>query len=339
MKVNRNQIVYIPYPSKQNKINESQATVVRILHRKYKICRELAVPTKFSEMIKTKTVILNWIEDGLDYKMKFQLLLYQLLGAKIVWAFHNKVPHDTECRKNAVKNMKWLADRSNCIWLYSQNSRKYIPNRKHNEKKAVYIPHVMYESRIEEIRIEEIQKKYGIKDMDFVFTIFGLIRPYKNIEDAIESFNRLNLSNSKLVIVGNPVNKEYAQKIKNMCIANPNIILNLRYIPNRELDGIIGISDVILLSYDNESSMNSGVMIQAFSNGKTVISPDICMARDFVKEGFLYCYRKSLETVMKKAYLNGKDINSNMGKQAQSYIREKHNEEIVARELFLMLEK
>ena len=261
MKINRNQIVYIPYPSKQNKINESQATTVRILHKRYKVCRELVAFIKFSEMIKTKAVILNWIEETLDNKMKFQLLLYQLLGTRIIWAFHNKMPHDTKCQKKAVKNVKWLSDRSNIIWLYSQNSRKYIPNRKHNEKKAVYIPHVMYESRIEEIEINDIRKKYGIHELDFVFTIFGLIRPYKNIEEAIESFNRLNLPNSKLVIVGSPVNKQYAEKIKNMCIMNSNIILDLRYIPNRELDGIIGISDVVLLSHNNESSMNSGVMI------------------------------------------------------------------------------
>ena len=118
-------------------------------------------------------------------------------------------------------------------------------------------------------------KLIDILEKDFVFTIFGLVRPYKNIENGIETFIRLNLPNSRLIIAGKPVNVQYAKYIKKLCSENKNIILDLRYIPDSLLDTIINISDVILIPYHDGSSMNSGVMIQAFSKGKTVIAPKI----------------------------------------------------------------
>lgn len=338
MFVKRNQIIYIPYPIRGNKINESQLKIVEILKKKYSVSGNLIIPTNIYEILHIKAIFLNWAEEYLDNSMKYQLLLYQLFGVKIIWVFHNKLPHDVKASHKIVNNMKWLADKSNIICLFSKNSQFYIPNKKKNQKKSFYIPHIIYQSHINKIDLNSIRKKYGILESDFVFTIFGLIRPYKNIEGGIEAFIKLNLPNSKLIIAGNPVNSQYAKKIKKMGIENKNIIFDLQYLSNLLLDGIIAVSDVIVLPYHNTSSMNSGVMIQAFSNGKTVIAPDICMTRDFKKEKFLYSYRYSLEKVMKTAYKNGKAINEKMGKQAQDYVKKNHSEEIVSHKLFSMLE-
>ena len=170
--------------------------------------------------------------------------------------------------------------------------------------------------------MDEVRLKYGISKQDFVFLIFGLIRPYKNIEGGIEAFRKLGMPDAKLVIAGNPVNSSYAKQ----------------YISNALLDGIIGISDVVVLPYHDGSSMNSGVMIQAFSNGRPVISPDICMARDFAGEGFLYRYHHSLEKAMEEAYANGKEVNREMGLKAQRYMKRWHNKETVSRQLYSILE-
>ena len=67
--------------------------------------------------------------------------------------------------------------------------------------------------------------------------------------------------------------------------------------------------------------MNSGVMIQSFSNARTVIAPNICMARDLIKEKFFYMYKDNLYEVMKRAYCNGREENRKMGKRAFDYMQ------------------
>ena len=325
----RKRVVYIPYPIKGNKVNESQTCLVEILSKKYTVCGELTDPADIVGMLGTKAVFLNWVEEKLDKRMKCQLLLYQLFGAKIVWVFHNRLPHDMKPGSRDAENMKWLADRCDIIWLLSKHSRRYIPNRGKNQRKSVFIPHIMFPSRRGQASLDEVRLKYGISKQDFVFLIFGLIRPYKNIEGGIEAFRKLGMPDAKLVIAGNPVNSSYAKQIKKLCEGSQNIVLDLQYISNALL---------VVLPYHDGSSMNSGVMIQAFSNGRPVISPDICMARDFAGEGFLYRYHHSLEKAMEEAYANGKEVNREMGLKAQRYMKRWHNKETVSRQLYSILE-
>lgn len=337
----RNSIIYLPYPVKGNKINEYLTNMVGILQDGYTVQGSLAEPTDLLSMLQTKAVFLNWVENGnqLDAKMKLQLMLHKLLGAKIVWVFHNRYAHDTGSQDGSasMSDMHWLADHSSVIMLHSRSSRKYIPDISRNGKKAVYIPHVLYGRQNVGADPDAVRKRYGISGQDFVFTMFGVVRPYKNIEGGIKAFKRLQLANAKLVIVGNPSDNGYAGKIKKMCGDDPNIILDLQYISNAALDGIIGISDVVMMPYHGGSSMNSGVMIQSFSMGKTVITPDICMARDMAAGRFMYIYRRSLEKTMLKACRNGKSVNRQMGERAREYVYQNNNREIVKEQLYKMI--
>lgn len=333
----RNRIIYIPYSENNKFINGMLANMAAILKRKYVVKESLAEPVDIFEMLRTKAVILNWVEERLDGKMKLQLFLHKLFGVRIIWFFHNKMPHDMAGGHNALDNMLWLSNVSDVICLLSKNSKKHIPDYKKNCRKAVYIPHIMYKSRIDAIDVDKIRNKYGVSDQDFVFLIFGLIRPYKNIEAGIEAFKELGAADAKLMIVGNPVNRRYAKQIRDLCARDHNIILDMRYIPDELMDGIIGISDIVVLPYQDKTSMNSGVMIQAFSNARTVIAPNICMARDFMKEKFLYVYKDDLGKVIKRAYRRGREENRKMGEQALDYMRLHHCEEKVARKLFAIL--
>ena len=335
----RNQIIYIPYSESNKFTNGILANTAAVLKRKYVVKGSLAEPAHIFEMLRTKAVILNWVEEYLDGRMKLQLFLYKLSGARIIWFFHNKMPHDMIGEHKALNNMLWLSNMSDTICLLSRNSKKYIPNYKKNCRKAAYIPHIMYKSRADAIDLDNVRGKYGISDKDFVFLIFGLIRPYKNIEAGIEAFKRLGAADAKLIIAGNPVNRRYAKQIRDLCHGNRHIILDMRYLPDDVLDGLIGISDVVVLPYQDKTSMNSGVMIQSFSNARTVIAPDICMARDFAKEKFLYMYKEDLSGAMKTAYCGGKAENRRMGERALNHMRLCHSEEQIARKLFAVLNR
>lgn len=335
----RNKIVYLPYTVSSDKVNEYSVNMIKILQEKYLVAASLAEPMDIVQMLHTKAVFLNWMEQALDRKMKLQLILYKIWGAHVIWVFHNKYPHDMEQSVELKKNMEWMANHSSKIMLHSKSSVHYIPNGVRNSKKAVFVPHILYEARKANNNMQAVREHYGIDEGKFVFTVFGAVRPYKNIEGAIAAFQKLCLKDSVLLIAGNPTGRSYAQKITELCKDNKNIILDLKYISNASLDGIIDMSDVVIMPYKDGSSMNSGVMIHAFSKGKTVVTPNICMARDMAAEKFMYIYRTSLGKAMRKAYRNGKEINRKMGARAREYINKNNNRDAVKKCLYGMLQK
>lgn len=329
----RNMVVYIPLRARGNKVNEFSINMAQILGKKYLMSGKLAEPFDIMQMLHTKAVFLNWVEDQVNTKMKIQLLLHKLWGAKVIWTFHNKQPHDSENARMIRKNILWLANNSSAIMLLSKCSKRYVPNLKRNGKKTVYVPHILYKERNNLVYADNIRRYYGIKKDDFVFTIFGNISPYKNIEGGIEAFKHLGLEHTKLLIAGRACSKSYANEIEGLCRGNKNIILDMHFIPDEKLGAIISVSDVIVMPYKNNSSINSGVMIQAFSQGRTVIAPDICMARDMYREGFFYMYHDhdKLEQFMEKAYRKGRNTNRVMGTKAKKYVTCNNNEQLVSR--------
>lgn len=334
----RDNIVYIPYVIKRDRINESQSSMIKILEDKYKVKGRLADSIDFLQMLQTKAVFLNWVEAELDNRMKLQLLLHKMFGAKIIWVFHNKYPHDKEYSDRLVKNMQWLADHSSVIMLLSKNSKRFIPNAARNVKKAYYVPHILFEAHNDKEVPNPVRENYGIGEEDFLFTMFGMVRPYKNIEEAIEVFKRLNLNHSKLLIAGKAVDNKYAKTVKELCGENEDIILDLQFISSKLLEQIIEASDVVVMPYKDSSSMNSGVMIHTFSLGRTVITPNICMARDYMSEGFLYIYKNSLEKAMRKAYKNGRVVSRAMGQRAKAHMEQYNNEAVVKQHFYDMIE-
>ncbi len=336
----RNKVIYIPYSNKNGDVYEYPVNMIKILEKKYDVCGQLAEPNNVVDMMKTKAVFLNWVEDRLNRKMKIQLWMYRLLGTKVIWIFHNKFPHQSTGKdKKIAEDMKWLANHASYIILHSRSSRKYLPNYNMNSHKTVYVPLIMFEKRVSLEHTSELRHKYNIKETDFVFTMFGMIKQYKRYEETIKAFKKLGLHGAKLILAGNSNEAEYIKSLKNLCRDCEDIILDIRYIPNITLNAIIEISDVIVAPYVNRSSMNSAVMIQAFSNARTVIIPNICMARDMASQGFFYGYKTSLERVMLKAFKNGKDANREMGNRAYKYVAEHNNEEVVSAKLYSILER
>lgn len=336
----RRSIVYIPYRKGVRKANSNEyvSNMIEILEEKYDVTGKLACPVSVLTMLGTKAVFLNWVEEtGLSRGMKAQILFYKIFGAEIIWVFHNKYPHDAVQNKVSTSNMNWLSRHSDIIMLHSRSSRRYIPDAAKNGKKAVYVPHILYDAHGRIPSAGLLKSKYGIQEEDFVFTMFGVVRPYKRIENGIEAFRKMKVKNAKLLIAGAPVDVSYAREIKAMCRNEQDIILDLNYLSDLKLDAIIDLSDVILLPYKNKSSANSGVMIQSFSRGKTVIAPDICMAMDLARYRFFYMYRDSLDEVMARAYENGKEYNRRMGVRAKEYMDRNNNREVVRKCIYDML--
>ncbi|MCI8672210.1 MAG: glycosyltransferase family 4 protein [Lachnospiraceae bacterium] len=290
-------------------------------------------------LLNTKTVVLNWIESWLTQEHKKCLIRYKLLGIKIIWVYHNRMPHSTvaepEQIENARKNMDFIARISDVIIIHSQNSRKYLMELIHQRKKIFYIPHIDYENQYRWLT-EKTRDSDGI----FRFVFQGRIAPYKNIELLIQAFETLKLPNSQLHIAGKPISEEYGNKIAKLC-KNNHVFLRLGFLSDCEVGEEIQKGDVVVLPYDLKSSMNSGAMIAAFSNRRTVIISNNAMAQDYREKDFLYVYEyldeedhcEQLKKIMQCAYYNGIIQNKEKGRKAYKFTRINNSEAAVVEHL------
>src|SRR5690606_21936083 len=98
----------------------------------------------------------------------------------------------------------------------------------------------------------------------------GAVKPYKNIELLIKVAGEFK-DEVSLTIAGKPNTSAYRQTITELAASAGNIKLMLRFIPDHELPLLMAASDLLVLPYDLESSLNSGTVILAFSYKKTII--------------------------------------------------------------------
>lgn len=243
-------------------------------------------------------IIFNWWENlpnNCIKKIYYYIQKYHILkalkrkGTKIITVFHNKQPHDnkvTYLQKKIIDKLFFFADK---IIILSKQSVEFIENPEYKEK-TFYIPHPNY--------IEENKKKYIERNISNKLNLmfFGLVRPYKNIELILDIATSFKNEPINFKIVGHPFSSKYKEYIQQQCKNIDNVQCDLRFIGDNEISELFENCDVLILPYDQQSSLNSGTVILSFSNKKTVICPKISTLGDFDSSDF-YSY----------SYLNEKE--------------------------------
>lgn len=258
----------------------------------------------------TEYFIFNWYEslytDSLVrqsvsfVKKLYKLMILKRRNKKIVWVLHNKTPHDLKYKFYSIILMKYFIKNSYKIIIHSNESRKVlreIVDSDRIEKKIVYVPHPNYIGVYKENN--KNNKKISDENINLLFV--GAIKPYKNVDLLIEVFNELNLPNMTLTLAGKIVNDEYTDYIKKIIGNNNKIITDFRFIEDDKISELINKSDLLVLPYDIRSSLNSGTIILAFSNKRTVLSPMIGTIKDIDKKDMFFSYEYENDIIHKEA--------------------------------------
>ena len=115
-------------------------------------------------------IYLNWLEDKLDERDYRILVNAHKIGIRIIWVFHNRIPHNLLDSSKVLPKMKFLVEISDVVILHSKKSKallfKYSDTI--NENSVYYIPHPDYFDMY--YKGVSIRKKYGIED-GFIFLL------------------------------------------------------------------------------------------------------------------------------------------------------------------------
>jgi beta-1,4-mannosyltransferase len=244
-------------------------------------------PKIFFSYIFNRKIVLHyhWFEAqdvksfaGIFWKL-FWIILYKIIGGKVVWTIHNKYPHTPNFKsfnKSIRKVMARIADKLHVHCTAAIGIMEKVLNV--NRDKFVVINHPSFISRkySREEAAEKIEKNYNLKigNDDKIFLMFGNIASYKGILETAECF--LNLpANKKLLIVGGVKkgNAEYFSKIFNLSSKSKNIKIIEKIISEDEVPIFFNLTDYIIFNY--RQVLTSGGIFLALNYDKKVIAPSI----------------------------------------------------------------
>jgi glycosyltransferase involved in cell wall biosynthesis len=308
-------ISFFPFESKDNKYVNIILNIIRDIEGVEVYPFTLKNFFLFSNSIwRTDIVWLNWYETGSGtikkiLKIAALFLLKKVNEKKIIYTLHNKKPHDLYKTWSLCLLQNSIYYFSDVIVIHSKLSEQEISIK--YRQKIQYIPHPNYIGEYGNI----IDSKQTKTKLNLLF--FGQIRPYKNIELLINTVTNFSFKDIELTIAGGSVSQKYQKKIEKL-VKNKNIKYISKFIPDSEINSFISPYDLLILPYDTKSSLNSGMVILAFSYSKSVISPNIGTIDDMKNKNFLsYTYSdekdhgKKLSMQIKKA-IDMKNSNKNI---------------------------
>jgi glycosyltransferase involved in cell wall biosynthesis len=133
-------------------------------------------------------------------------------------------------------------------------------------KKALLVPHPLYDNFGEKISKAEARRQLTISNEQKIILFFGFIRKYKGLDillDAMKLISQLQIANCQLLIAGEfyEDKKVYNEQIKALGIKD-NLILHTDFIPDNEVRNYFCAADVVIQPYRNATQ--SGVTPLAY---------------------------------------------------------------------------
>ena len=215
---------------------------------------------------KVELLHMHWIDgySGLSSRNRLQslfkfflfridiILAKFILNMKIVWTIHNLYSHECYYPSLEILSRKFFSKKADAIICHCEYAKNEFQKKMGASQEKIHVINIgnYYNRYKNEISMEKARNYLKIKSENFVFLIFGPIRPYKGIINIIESFKKLKRNEkAKLMIVGKPANNLLITNIINRIEGNRNFIFKFGFIPEDEIQIYTNASDVIVFSY------------------------------------------------------------------------------------------
>lgn len=216
------------------------------------------------------------------YKLVFFLgcvFFLKLRGTKIVYHVHNIGSHDSHFP--TFERILWdyfLPKVDLFIHMNSSSHSKMIekwPSTADSPHQTIFLPQYRASDVTNSATDQTIRSRYGLMADSKVFFCFGLLRPYKGVEELIKAFSELTLDRSipsvELVIAGRPFDAEYGLNISKRCKDNPRITFIERFLLDDELGDLLFVCDTVVMAHKKIN--NSGVALMALSANRRLMAP------------------------------------------------------------------
>jgi glycosyltransferase involved in cell wall biosynthesis len=222
-----------------------------------------------------------------------QLVILRLKCIRMVWTVHNVLSHESRYPWLERWFKKAFIRFGFCDHLFVHCEAvvdSIITEYNLSEdvlNKVQVIPHGHYLDNYEnEIPKEEARSELGLKHYETIFLFFGQIRPYKGVQTLIDEFKSVETPNSRLLVVGSPMNESIEKTVLEKSAADDRVTTVLDFIPDEDIQLYMNASDCVVLPYNEITTSGSAAL--ALSFGKAIIIPRRgCVPEQLDEEGSL----------------------------------------------------
>ncbi|TFW00233.1 glycosyltransferase [Leifsonia flava] len=184
------------------------------------------------------------------------LLRLRLTGTALVRTAHNLAPHE---RRGVVANtLDRLSARGTALWI-RLNDRTTVPD-------GAAVATILHGDYIEWFSGRPHPPRQRGR-----LLFFGLIRPYKGVDDLVTAFQGLDDPDTALRIVGRAT-PELQAEIEAAAVGDRRIDAAFEYVDDERLAEEVGEAELVVLPY--REMHNSGVAILALSLGRPILVPE-----------------------------------------------------------------
>ena len=242
--------------------------------------------------LKTDVLILNWPENtafrrGGVLQVFFYIItffLYKILNKKIIYVYHNKVPHFGHSFLSRLCASVTLRFSSKII-VHAKSGISFLKSNYSflSSDKIHFNIHPVYSSKL--IKLENSNYLYD-------FIIWGSIIKYKGIVKFLAEMSQEIISkNIRLLIIGQCIDKNYYHEIKALVEKNKNIKFINSFVSDSDLKQYISMSKSILFVYEPASVLSSGSLMKSLNYSKSIIGPDSDGFRDLKNVNMINVYK------------------------------------------------
>jgi beta-1,4-mannosyltransferase len=241
----------------------------------------------FLYLIQADIYYFNWIENLPSRRFgKIQIIFFvfflsiaRLLRKKIVWTLHNKYSHDKTDNKWVDFMFRIMYKNSDFILTHSQSGIEYTIEK-----------YPGYSSKIKYFIHPVIRVHPENPDQEYVYDLFiwGTIWFYKGIIEFLKYMKESRNTHLKILIAGKCIDENVKTEIDKYLTANCV-----------HLDKFYGIDDIArfavqsrftLFTYNSESLLSSGSLMDSIGMGSAIIGPNAGAFRDLKTYSFIKTY-------------------------------------------------
>ncbi len=247
---------------------------------------------------KVDVVYFNWSEEVPELhrgrlQAVFLLLLLQYLRLShilIIWTLHNKESHFNRNRWLKKRLYHQMLKKSDLIITHAKEGLKLIPTG----KKASFQPHPVKDSII---------SKVGDKKFHFDLIIWGTIAPYKGITEFLKFLEKEEIiGNYRILMAGKITSQSLANELHAFESKYSNLVLMDGYVDEKRLIDLIHDSKITLFTYQSDTVLSSGALMDSLSYGATIVGPAVGAFNDLHELGLIETYSdfQSLKDVVNR---------------------------------------
>lgn len=211
----------------------------------------------------------------LGVRLCLELVLLRALGVRLVWTVHNLLDHERTAPRSELAVRQAVARLVDRIVVHCEDARKAVSETYRLPERVTDRVRVVPHGNFADVYADEVSQSTARDRLDLptgvpVVTFFGMIRPYKNVPELIETFKRID-GEARLLVVGNPWNDAVERRVRGASAADDRVHTVLEFVPEDEIQVYMRASDAIVLPFD--SVLTSGSAVLAMTFGRAVVAP------------------------------------------------------------------